>query len=71
MELSTILYLCYTYWNYDLFALFEEAITNQSNIKSIRNMAKYSRHIKIYRKTKDRNYKVFEYQSINLAPGDV
>jgi hypothetical protein len=34
-------------------------------------MAKYSRHIKIYRKTKDRNYKVFEYQSINLAPSDV
>lgn len=34
-------------------------------------MAKYSRHVKIHRKTEDRNYQVFEYQSINLAPGDV
>jgi len=71
-------------WNYDeyytyagliaamtLFDLFEETITNQSNLKSIRNMAKYSIPIKIYRKTEDGNYQVFEDQSVNLVPGDV
>ena len=54
-----------------LFDLFEETITNQSNLKSIRNMAKYSIPIKIYQKTEDGNYQVFEDQSVNLVPGDV
>ena len=54
-----------------IFDLFEETITNQSNLKSIRNMAKYSIPIKIYRKTEDGNYQVFEDQSVNLVPGDV
>ena len=54
-----------------LFDLFEETITNQSNLKSIRNMAKYSIPVKIYRKTSDGNFQVFEDQSVNLVPGDI
>ena len=54
-----------------LFDLLEETITNLSNLKSIRRMARYSIPIKVYRKNGTGNYDTLEIQSSNLVPGDV
>ena len=54
-----------------LFDLFEETITNQSNLKSIRKMAKYSIPVKIYQKNYDGNFDIIEEESVNLVPGDI
>ena len=75
---SIVLWNCTEYYSYaaliaamTLFDLFEETITNQSNLKSIRNMARYSIPIKIYHKTLDGTFEIKEDQSVNLVPGDV
>ena len=75
---SIILWNCTEYYSYagliaamTLFDLFEDTITNQSNLKSIRNMARYSIPIKIYRKNSDGTSEIIEDQSRNLVPGDI
>ena len=54
-----------------IFDLLEETITNQSNLKSIRNMAKYSIPIKIYQKKEDGLFDIINEQSVNIVPGDI
>lgn len=75
---SIILWNCTEYYSYagliaamTLFDLFEDTITNQANLKSIRNMARYSIPVKIYRKTPDGTSEIIEDQSRNLVPGDI
>ena len=75
---SIILWNCTEYYTYaaliaamTIFDLLEETITNLSNLKSIRKMARYSIPIKIYKKTEDGEIQTVEEQSLNLVPGDV
>ena len=51
--------------------LFEHTITNLSNLKSIRRIARYNIPIKIHRKTRDNEIEIIEDESCNLVPGDV
>ena len=75
---SIILWNCTEYYAYagliaamTLFDLLEETITNLSNLKSIRKMARYSIPVKIYRRNSDGIIDSIELQSSNLVPGDV
>ena len=75
---SIILWNCTEYYAYagliaamTLFDLLEETITNQLNLKSIREMARYSIPVNIYKKTTDGNVSVSKEQSSNLVPGDI
>ena len=75
---SIILWNCTEYYAYaglivamTLFDLLEETITNLSNLKSIREMARYSIPVKIYRKDGEGKKDTIELQSSNLVPGDV
>jgi cation-transporting ATPase 13A3/4/5 len=75
---SIILWNCTEYYTYagliaamTIFDLLEETITNQLNLKSIREMARYSIPVNIYKKTIDGNVEIFEEQSSNLTPGDI
>ena len=54
-----------------LFDLLEETISNLSNLKSIRQMARYSIPVKIYQKNSDGQIQTMELESSNLVPGDV
>ena len=75
---SIILWNCTEYYAYagliaamTLFDLLEETITNLSNLKSIRRMARYSIPIRVYRKNQNGDNDILEIQSSNLVPGDV
>ena len=75
---SIILWNCTEYYAYagliaamTLFDLLEETITNLSNLKSIRKMARYSIPVKIYRRNSEGIIDSIELQSSNLVPGDV
>ena len=75
---SIILWNCTDYYMYaaliaalTIFDLLEETISELSNLKSIRKMAKYSVPIKIYKKTDNNEIEIMESESINLVPGDV
>ena len=54
-----------------IFDLLEETITNLSNLKNIRRMARYNIPIKIYRKTLDNKIEIIESESCKLVPGDI
>ena len=54
-----------------IFDLLEETITNLSNLKSIRRMARYSIPIRVYRKNQNGDNDILEIQSSELVPGDV
>ena len=54
-----------------VFDLLEETITNLSNLKSIKRIARYNIPIKIYRKTRDNQIQIIEDESCNLVPGDI
>ena len=56
---------------FTLFDLLHETITNLSNLKSIRRMARYSIPVKIHRKTSDNQFEIIEEESVNLVPGDI
>ena len=71
---SIVLWNCTEYYAYagliaamTLFDLFEETYSTQSNLKKIRNMARYSIKVNIYKKSKQPE----EDDSINLVPGDI
>ena len=75
---SIILWNCTEYYAYagliaamTLFDLLEETITNQLNLKKIREMARYSIPVNIYKKTTDGNVSISKEQSSNLVPGDI
>ena len=75
---SIILWNCTEYYTYagliaamTIFDLLEETITNLSNLKSIRKMARYSIPIKVYKNSQDGVIETVEEQSFNLVPGDV
>jgi cation-transporting ATPase 13A3/4/5 len=75
---SIILWNCTEYYAYagliaamTLFDLLEETITNLSNLKSIRRMARYSIPVKVYHKSLDGDIQSIEIQSSNLVPGDI
>ena len=75
---SIVLWNCTEYYAYasliaamTLFDLLEETITNLSNLKSIRRMARYSIPIRVYRKNENGESDTLEIQSSNLVPGDV
>ena len=54
-----------------IFDLLEETISNMTNLKSIRRMARYNIPVKIYRKTQDNQIEVIDEESCNLVPGDI
>ena len=75
---SIVLWNCTEYYAYasliaamTLFDLLEETITNLTNLKSIRNMARYSIKVKIYQKSENGSINEIEDESSNLVPGDV
>ena len=75
---SIVLWNCTQYYAYasliaamTIFDLLEETITNLSNLKSIRNMARYSIKVKIYQKNEEGVKNIIEEESKNLVPGDV
>ena len=75
---SIVLWNCTQYYAYasliaamTIFDLLEETITNLSNLKSIRNMARYSIKVKIYQKSENGSINIIEEESSNLVPGDI
>ena len=75
---SIILWYCTEYYAYasliaamTIFDLLEETISNLSNLKSIRRMARYNIPVKIYRKTDDNQIEIIDDESCNLVPGDI
>ena len=75
---SIILWNCTDYYAYagviaafTLFDLLEETISNLTNLKNIRRMARYSLPIKLYRKKADDEFEIIEEESVNLVPGDI
>ena len=75
---SIILWNCTDYYAYagliaamTIYDLLEETITKISNLKSIRNMAKYDIPIKIYKKNINNEIEIVEDFSRNLVPGDI
>ena len=75
---AVILWSCTEYYSYAsviavniIFDLIEATITERSNLKDIRKMARYSIPIKIYQKNSYKSITTIEEESSNLVPGDV
>ena len=75
---SMVLWSSVNYYTYasviaalTFFDLIEKTLTSLANLKSIRNMAKYSIPVKVYQKNENGDFDIISEQSINLVPGDI